>query len=62
MSMNRIAKFMFFSRSIDLTPEKDRYFRLPEGDMRRTVLMTERQAVTFSEDCSCRVSGTMQWA
>jgi hypothetical protein len=62
MSMSRIAKYMFFSRSIDLTPEKDRYFRLPDGDMHRTVLMTERQVVTFAADCSCRVTGAMQWA
>ena len=48
MSMNSIAKYMYFSRAIDLTPEKDRYLRLPEDGMRRTVLMSEKQAATFS--------------
>jgi hypothetical protein len=61
MSMNNIAKYMYFSRSIDLTPEKNRYLRLPENGMRRTVLMTPTQAATFSADCSRRVLG-MQMA
>lgn len=59
--MNSIAKYMYFSRSIDLTPEKERYLRLPESGMRRTVLMTPTQAATFSAECSRRVLG-MQMA
>ncbi len=62
MGMNSIAKYMYFSRAIDLTPEKDRYLRLPEGEMRRTVLMSEKQAATFSVACSRRVIGSMQMA
>lgn len=61
MSMNKIAKYMYFSRAIDLTPEKNRYLRLPENGVRRTVLMTPTQAATFSADCSRRVLG-MQMA
>lgn len=57
MGMNSIAKYMYFSRAIDLTPEKDRYLRLPEGGMRRTVLMTPNQAAEFSSACSSRVIG-----
>jgi len=55
MSMSSIAKYMYFSRSIDLTPEKSRYLRLPESGMQRTVLMTPTQAATLSADCSRRV-------
>jgi hypothetical protein len=62
MSMNSIAKYMYFSRAIDLTPEKDRYLRLPESGMRRSVLMSERQAAVFSAACSRRVIGSMQLA
>ncbi len=57
MSMNGIAKYMYFSRAIDLTPEKDRYLRLPESGMQRTVLMTPNRAATFSSACSRRVIG-----
>jgi hypothetical protein len=60
--MNSIAKYMYFSRAIDLTPEKDRYLRLPDRGMRRTVLMSEKQAATFSAACSRRVIGSMQVA
>ena len=62
MSMNSIAKYMYFARAIDLTPEKDRYLRLPDGGLRRTVLMSERQAATFSAACSRRVIDSMQMA
>jgi len=55
MSMTRIAKYMYVSGTIDLTRGKDRFFRLPEGEMHRTVLMTEKQAASFSSACSCRV-------
>jgi hypothetical protein len=55
MSMSSIAKYMYFSRAIDLTPEKNRYLRLPEDGVRRTVLMTPGQAATFSAECSRRV-------
>jgi len=48
---------MYFSRAIDLTPEKDRYLRLPESGMQRTVLMTPSRAATFSAACSRRVIG-----
>ena len=57
MSMNAIAKYMYFSRAIDLTPEKERYLRLPEGGAQRTVLMTPNRAATFSAACSRRVIG-----
>lgn len=59
MGMSRIAKYMYFSRAIDLMPEKKRYLRLPENGMRRTVLMTPTQAATFSADCSRRVLGML---
>lgn len=59
MSMNSIAKYMYFSRAIDLTPEKERYLRLPEGGMQRTVLMTPGRAATFSAACSSRVIGML---
>lgn len=62
MGMNGIAKYMYFSRAIDLTPEKDRYLRLPDSGPCRTVLMSERQAATFSAACSLRVIGSMQMA
>lgn len=55
MSMSSIARYMYFSRAIDLTPEKNRYLRLPGNGMRRTVLMTPSQADTFSAECSRRV-------
>lgn len=57
MGMNSIAKYMYFSRAIDLTPEKNRYLRLPDGEMHRTVLMTPNQAATFSAACSRRIIG-----
>jgi hypothetical protein len=52
--MNRIAKYMYYSKAIDLTREKDRYLQLPSAGASRTVLMTERQAATFSAACSIR--------
>lgn len=55
MGMNSIAKYMYFSRAIDLTPEKNRYLRLPESRTQRTVLMTPNRAATFSAACSRRV-------
>ena len=55
--MNSIAKYMYFARTIDLTPEKKRYLRLPEGGVQRTVLMTPKRAVTFSLICSRRAIG-----
>jgi hypothetical protein len=57
--MNSIAKYMYFSRSIDLTPEKNRYLRLPESGPQRTVLMTPNRAATFSAACSRRVIGML---
>lgn len=57
MGMNSIAKYMYFARAIDLTPEKSRYLQLPEAGMKRTVLMTPSQAATFSADCSRRIIG-----
>lgn len=62
MGMNGIAKYMYFSRAIDLTREKDRYLRLPAGGMQRTVLMTPNRAATFSADCSSRVLGLLRTA
>jgi hypothetical protein len=55
MSMTGIAKYMHFSKAIDLTREKDRYLRLPERGLQRTLLMSEKQAATFSAACSRRV-------
>jgi hypothetical protein len=55
MSMNSIAKYMYFSRAIDLTPEKNRYLRLPDRGMQRTVLMTTNRATALSTACSRRV-------
>ena len=57
MSMTGIAKYMHFSQSIDLKTEKERVLRLPDSRIHRTVLMTERQAATFSAACSRRVLG-----
>ncbi|MCC7300419.1 MAG: hypothetical protein IT583_05020 [Verrucomicrobia bacterium] len=59
MNVNSIAKYMYFSRAIDLTPEKDRYLRLPDNGMRRTVLMTPNRAATFSSACSRRTVGML---
>ncbi len=59
MGMNSIAKYMYFSRSIDLTSEKNRYLRLPENGPQRTVLMTSNRAATFSAACSRRVIGML---
>lgn len=59
MGMNSIAKYMYFSRAIDLTPEKERYLRLPESGAHRTVLMTPNRAATFSSACSRRVIGML---
>lgn len=55
MSMTGIAKYLHFSRAIDLTREKDRYFRLPERGVRRNLPLTEQQASAFSSACSRRV-------
>lgn len=57
MSMSGIAKYMHLSQAIDLRREKERAFRLPDGRVSRTMLMTERQAATFSAACSRRVIG-----
>ncbi len=59
MGMNSIAKYMYFSRSIDLTPEKNRYLRLPDSGVQRTVLMTPARAATFSSACSRRIIGML---
>ncbi|MBC8206872.1 MAG: hypothetical protein ISR85_02610 [Kiritimatiellales bacterium] len=61
MSMTGIAKYMHLSKAIDLRRESERYLRLPDGRSFRTVLMTEKQAATFSAACSRRalVSGMM---
>ncbi len=55
MSMKGIAKYMALSQSMDLTREKDRYLRLPNGSPQRTVLMSPNRAATFSAACSRRV-------
>jgi len=55
MSMTAIAKYMHFSKTIDMTRAKDRVLRLPDGHVSRTMLMTERQAATFSAACSRRI-------
>lgn len=57
MSMTGIAKYMHLSQAIDLKSEKDRYLRLPDRRMCRTVLMSERKAATFSAACSRRAFG-----
>ena len=57
MSMTGIAKYMHLSQAIDLKTEKERVLRLPNGRFSRTVLMSERQAATFSAACSRRVLG-----
>jgi hypothetical protein len=53
--MSGIAKYMHLSQAIDLKREKERYLRLPDGRATRTMLMTEKQAATFSAACSRRV-------
>jgi len=55
MGTTGIAKYMHLSQAIDLKREKDRYLRLPDGRVSQTMLMTERQAATFSAACSRRV-------
>jgi hypothetical protein len=59
MGMRGIAKYMHVSQAIDMTREKDRYLRLPDSGMRRTVLMTPARAATFSAACSRRVLGSL---
>jgi len=58
MSMTGIAKYMHLSQAIDLKTEKERYLRLPSSRVSRTMLMSEKQAATFSAACSCRVLGS----
>jgi hypothetical protein len=53
--MSGIAKYMHFSKAIDLRREKERALRLPDGRTHRTVLMSENRAATFSAACSRRV-------
>lgn len=55
MSMTGIAKYLHFSRAIDLTREKDRYLRLPERGIRRNLVLSEQQAAVFSAACARRV-------
>ena len=55
MGMTGIAKYMYFSRAIDLTREQDRRLRLPDGHDHRTVLMAPKQAASLSLACSRRV-------
>ncbi len=57
MSMSGIAKYMHLSKAIDLRREKERTLRLPDGRVTRTMLMTEKQAATFSAACSRRAFG-----
>lgn len=57
MSMSGIAKYMHMSKAIDLRREKERYLRLPDGRICRTVLMHENKTATFSAACSRRVFG-----
>ena len=56
MSMTGIAKYMHLS--IDLKSEKERVLRLPNSRFSRTVLMSEKQAATFSAACSRRALGS----
>ena len=58
MSMTGIAKYMHLSQAIDLKTEKERYLRLPGSRVFRSVLMSEKQAATFSAACSRRVLGS----
>jgi len=56
MSTTGIARFMYFSRAIDMRSEKDRTLALPGGSRPQTsMLMDERRAATFSAACSRRV-------
>lgn len=55
MSMSGIAKYMHLSQAIDLRSQKERYLQLPNGQICRTVLMSENKAATFSAACSRRV-------
>jgi hypothetical protein len=55
MGMKTIARYMYFSGSIDLTPEKERYLRLPESGARLSVLLSPARAASFSSACSSRV-------
>jgi len=55
MSMTGIAKYMHLSQAIDLKTEKERYLRLPQEPVFRTMLMSEKKAATFSAACSRRV-------
>ncbi len=55
MSMTGIAKYLHYSKAIDLTREKDRYLRLPGRAIRRNLPMSEEQATVFSAACSRRV-------
>lgn len=55
MSMAGISRYMHLSRVIDLRRKEERTMRLPVEKPFRPVLMTERQAATFSAACSRRV-------
>jgi hypothetical protein len=57
--MTGIAKYMHLSQAIDLKRDSERLLKLPDGRVTRTMLMTEKQAATFSAACSRRVLGMM---
>lgn len=59
MSMSGIAKYMHLSQAIDLRRDKERAMRLPDGRAGRTMLMSEKEAATFSAACSRRVFGRL---
>lgn len=59
MSVKGIVKYMAFSTAVDLRREKDRYLRLPDGDLQRSVLMSPNRAASFSAACSRRVIGAV---
>jgi hypothetical protein len=49
--MNRLARLLYFSRTLDLTSEKERALKLPSGRPLGSVIMTEKQAARFSTAC-----------
>jgi len=56
MGMSGIAKYMHFSKSIDLRRESERALRLPDGRNHRSVLMSENRAATFPGASLLRIS------
>lgn len=61
MSMLEVAKYLFYSRSIDLSSEKDRFFNLSEvGHSQLRFGASEKQSGSALSS-SCKRGGVSAW-